>query len=413
MNRIESVFAGFLIIFFCVNSPASLAQADTDTCVSAQQVQSMIDAMRKQILEEVRAGASGTARDATVQTTMSTDAHENATTPFSEDSPKKAATAGDLYVAKLRDSVDESSVGTPEGAGGGAQSEFQLTATTDSTRASLRRDFSKSDPVARNFTVRSFVASAPIDKKSSSGANLATLDGLANGFEVSFNFDRLKVTTPDNANSGRELVKDCAALGISVSNDGDDCSSDDVIEAAQKAGNSEIRDRWMSKGRIVSRGYQIKIGRDDFSYYADDDLSKKQTSRVPWSIGGRLGTLGTNWYIGADVALQHTFKPAPSETACLIRDLDVVTECVSGSLAPPKGEKRYLVGVEGRRSFEHAAVGVRIQRDVKNGKWSAELPIFLFRDGDKVFNGGVRFAWTTTDKFIAGLFVGVPFKYGK
>lgn len=418
MNRVRLAAMGSSLIALCVCSWTALAQDTADSCVSAQQVQSMIDAMREKILEEVREGNLVSSKD-TQEHPIDGALHADDTNyPLAEDnieSSNDMASKGELITSSsaAKSAVMLTSVGSPEGTAGGAVSNFQLIATTDSTRASLRYDFSDSEPKTRTYTARSFVVSAPVDKKSESGTNLATLDGLANGFEISFNVDHISAGLGTPARRGRALVADCSMLGISipVENEKNSCDSDVVLNAAVAQNRVDIVDRWKPQGYSILTGFQLKVGRDEFSYYTDDELSKQRTSKVPWSVGGRLGVLGGGWYLGGDLALQHAFNPASSKTACIVHELDTAIECVTGALAPPKDEKRYLVGVEGRRSFKYAAVGVRVQRDVKNDEWRAELPIFLFRDGDKAFNGGVRFAWTTTDKFVAGLFVGIPFKY--
>src|SRR5690606_38918233 len=129
-------------------------------------------------------------------------------------------------------------------------------------------------------------------------------------------------------------------------------------------------------------------------------LSKEQVNRVPWSVGGRVGTLGAGWYFGGGLTFQQAYTAEPSKTACLIEAGETVAECETGSLAPPKNTTKYLAIVESRGAIGDVGVGIKLLRDFNNDEWGAEVPIFLFPSAKNILNGGVRFSSTTTEKFV-------------
>jgi hypothetical protein len=426
-NRVVRI--GFVFLFVTLASSA-FAQVDSGKCVSVEQVQAMMAdlrvSLRKEILEELDGRETGRASDSADQAKAPMIAHARndqvTTLVDTQDLAAAQEVENDEHIDSAEKAIRVSSVGSPEGAGGGAQSDFQIIATTDSTRASLKKEFSNSNSATGVYTTKSFVVSAPLDKKSETGTNLATLDGIASGFEVSFNFDRVskglslsrELSEMSRVDRILKLPEDCQSLGILIDNKKDTCNSDAVLDAATPRADPkqvEIFERWQPAERSLLTGYQLKIGQDDFNYYSAVDLSKQSATKVPWSVGGHVGVLGGSWYLGGALKLQQSYKAPSSRTACLLEPGELIAQCVTGSLAAPKDEKKYLAGLEGRRAFGDVGVGVRIQRDFKNDEWRAEVPIYLFRNEDKILNGGLRFGWTTTEKFVAGIFVGVPFRF--
>jgi hypothetical protein len=82
---------------------------------------------------------------------------------------------------------------------------------------------------------------------------------------------------------------------------------------------------------------------------------------------------------------------------------------VTGSFGAPKETEQHLISLSGRTEIAGAGVGFKITHDVKSGDSGVDLPIYLFKDDKRNLNGGLRFGWTNTDQFSAGLFVGSTF----
>jgi len=407
---------------FALAASNAFAQGASQSCVSTEQVQAMMAdlkvALRKELLAELRGETAHASASANVAETGKATGTWGAETSNSEATTPPPANAlaieYETSPAATQDAIRISTVGAVDDAGSDGRSTFQISANTDGTRASLKNDYSYSDPVNGTYTARSVVVSAPLDKKSQNGTNLATLDGLTSGFEISFNYDHFSKGPKRPRNPIGELRTDCEALGIEIDAKKESCNLYAVLDAAlprKTEAQKAVYAKHEPKHHSLLTGFQFKVGHDDFNYLGGATLSKQKVNRVPWSVGGRVGTLGAGWYFGGGLTFQQTYTAAPSQTACLIEAGDTVAECVTGSLAPPKNTKKYLAVVEGRGAIRDVGVGIKLLRDFNNDEWGAEVPIFLFRSEKNVLNGGVRFSWTTTEKFVAGIFVGVPFNY--
>jgi len=85
------------------------------------------------------------------------------------------------------------------------------------------------------------------------------------------------------------------------------------------------------------------------------------------------------------------------------------------SLKPSSSEpwSTHLATAEGRWLLDERAVNAKLIHDFKSDVWGVDVPVYLFPNKDGLLSGGLRFAWTDTDKFSAGIFVGVPFDFVK
>lgn len=206
-------------------------------------------------------------------------------------------------------------------------------------------------------------ATAPLDKKSGE-ATFASLSGLANGFSLGGSWKFSSVP--------RQVNRETSA--------------------------------WT---RVVS--LKASTGFDDFTYFTS--LSEREKDReMRWSLGASIGTSSPErkYYFGAGIDLQHAYKAQAPRVVCPL-STELTFECVQGAFGPPSSGYQRIAYVEARGSIMRRPVSLRVSHEFEEEITSADLPIYLLRNGDK-FTGGLRFGWLSDDsEFLVGVFVGKEF----
>ena len=328
---------------------------------------------------------------------------------------QRTVTAGEAL--RLTDTGLNSAPSTPKA------SDFQLIANGSGARVSLKVDRSSAEGDVRGsakYWSRSAVFSAPIDKDDEVGTGLVDLDGLTNGFELTYNATRIRTAPLGHLKIEGDsllfaMLEACRALGIA---DGK-CELSTLLQVAGersilpgKAGADAqaIAARYSVPGRAWLQGFRLKIGHDDYVHYDPSSLAKRTQDEVSWGAGVFTGILTGNAYYAAGIDYQRAYKGARSSVACPApSDGGSVVLCVNGALGPPSVTERHLLSAEGRWRFGDRALGVRAVHDFRNSNTGVDVPIYLFPDKDGLLTGGLRLGWTDEEKFYAAIFVGVPF----
>lgn len=327
--------------------------------------------------------------------------------------------------------------GPNDAATGPRGSSVQILTNNANSRVSLKLDFSSPAVDASGDGVvyaRSLVLSAPVNKKDSQGTNLFGLGGISNNFQMNLNLSRIRTDVLGSRNgTGNDLpllfmMPDaCRDLDIKLS----DCNYSTLLRVASSRARkgdadttpgygpdgrpmmkpSEILRLFSVPGHASVRGFRLKAGYDDFSFFDPQDLSKRSQGKVPWSAGVYLGRLSTSSYYAAGLDFQHEYRAASTGTACPSELEGPVVRCVTGALGAPTSAEEHLVWVEGRWLVRGRGVSATVVHDLKGDEWEVSVPIYLFPDAKDLLTGGIRFGWTSKDKFSGGIFVGVPFKF--
>ena len=308
-----------------------------------------------------------------------------------------------------------------------ATSNAQIVASNEGARASLKLDWSGGagdSNGAGAYWSRSLVFSAPVDKNDQMGTSLVGVDGLTNNFELTFNASRIRTEPLGNRpKDGRPLLftmrDDCILLGIPT----DECELSALLRVADIRGRDAADPRSSDAQRIAKdyvipsawvQGFRFKAGYDDFKFFDPMSLAKRTQDEVPWGVGVFFGKLSGSSYYAAGLDYQRTYKAADAATVCPAPQADApLTHCVDGPIGTPSSKEKHLATIEGRWLLGERAVSAKVVHDFKNDIWGVDLPIYLFPNKDGLLSGGLRFGWTDTDKFSAGIFVGVPFDFVK
>lgn len=259
-------------------------------------------------------------------------------------------------------------VSTADNAVQQGKSAIELVATTEGTSAVITlgtKADAEFDAVSRLIKKDgwNFTASAPLDK-SSGEATFASLNGLANGF----------------------------TLGVSRT-------------YSRTRGKSEKEPT--SWSRIF--GFNAEIGYDDFTYYTS--LTQKEKDReMHWSAGGSLGTSSPlrKAYFGAGFELQRAYESNKPRIVCPLTT-DTTFDCVQGSFGAPQRGYQRIAFVEARSALFDRPYNIRLAHDFASDRSSVDLPIYLLRNKQNKFTGGIRLGWNSDNDFIAGVFVGKEF----
>ena len=209
----------------------------------------------------------------------------------------------------------------------------------------------------------------------------------------------------------------CRELGIAM----DECDWSVLLRVARTkakdaadpnaAAAKRIAADFALTGRTWVQGFRLKAGYDDFTFYDAANLAKHTQDEVPWSTGVFAGVLSGTSYYSAGLDYQRSYKAATAGVACpAAAENSAVTLCVNGPLGAPTPKEKHLVTLEGRWLLGTRAVGAKLVHDFRNDHWGVDVPVYLFPNEKGPLSGGLRFGWTDTDKFSAGIFVGVPFK---
>jgi len=302
-------------------------------------------------------------------------------------------------------------------------SNFQISGGTDDTSASIRLASEKSymEGSTGIFSTTAWTMSAPLDKGGQGYTNIATLDGLSNGFRLAFNYSKFITTefrnpAQDDGTFTPAYLALCGDAGIDTKKSPEKCTRGAIQRGLENAGlQNRIRDldaqfegprawRW-------SYGYKASVGRDSFDYFVPTALTKATAIREPWGVGTFVSFVppGHESLFSASLEFQRSYKAAKSKVNCPASDGSAAVECVNGSIGGPQNKDKHLVALEYRSVMLDKGYSVRLTHDFRNDETGVDVPIYLVQDSAGKLNGGLRLGWTNTDKFTFGVFVGSAF----
>lgn len=246
---------------------------------------------------------------------------------------------------------------------------FEFVATTSGTEATITLS-GEEVPVGSphgpriNTNSWSLTATAPIDKETEE-ASFASLAGLANGLNLG-----------------------TAWKFSSVPRSTDTASSDWARTIAVKA----------------------NLGYDDFAYFSSL-TSKEKDREMRWSLGASYGTSSPSrgFYLGGGFDLKHGYKSQDKRIVCPL-STEETFDCVQGSFGPPSSGYGRTAYLEARWSVLARPVSLRVTHDFEDDTTSADLPVYLLRNKNDKFTGGLRFGWLSEEsELLVGVFVGKEF----
>lgn len=250
---------------------------------------------------------------------------------------------------------------------------------------------------------------APVD-----GGGEATpfsLLGLPQGATAKFAFNRLLWRGP-TASEQAQAVKLCADRGIPIA----DCTVR-KLEARKDGLAGRLADLEHLNDVPWFFGGDASIERASFKYLEKSTLASKSESHDALTVSGRVGfyssTLG---FVIGSYAFKDAFAAAGGATqVCQPIAGTQGTRCDAAVLGSPQEKQLHVVGLEVRRFMAStaAAIAASIQRDLKKGVTSVEVPVYFIRNATGTPVGGVRFGWRSDTKEVTAVaFVGAALGTG-
>jgi hypothetical protein len=302
-----------------------------------------------------------------------------------------------------------------EGTGNAAE----ITASTDSSNATIKLSHSLSSPSDNSFSTFTLTASAPIDK-GSDRTDLVTLDGLRNAFTLGTKFTWFKMSgrlnplnDPETAGLNDEICDELTRVYLMRTGSADDptCDTNNVKEYLPGR-YMEFRNLFIDpNGWLVSFGLEPKVGYKKFTFLDAVTLSKMSDSKEPWGIEAFVGFAPSRWQtlitVGANY--QSGFKDADNGILCPPSSGSSPVTCKTGPVGKPVSDDAELLYVELRHQLRLAGVSLKVTHDFKENLTGVDLPITFIKGQDGGLTGGIRVGWNNTSHWQAGIFVGKAF----
>jgi hypothetical protein len=310
----------------------------------------------------------------------------------------------------------------------------QLQATTNSNLATVSLGNGGSSAIVEGFNW-SLTLSSPITMGGSSdggssatNTDIATLNGLANGFSATlklYRFDFVGLGNGDAASDAivQKAVQACKTAGKITSDACDKLGMlqpDTAVQTYDKADfPAYVGPFFPGKYgvRAMTYGLQSAVGYNAFTFYNPRTLVKSSENSEPWSAGGFAGAvLATSpaypTMINVAANYQNAFTAQSSSTMCLSQTGGV--NCQTGSFGAPKHVEKMLLSLGSDTLVTIAGhpvgLGPQFTYDAIGHTVGIDFPIYFITNATGGLNAGISAGWTS-DKhdFSVGFIVGVPF----
>jgi hypothetical protein len=246
--------------------------------------------------------------------------------------------------------------------------------------------------------------SAPVDK-STDIADFTDLDGLAKDLVIGasrrwlFALDEEKVTAL--VDSFTDLCEDFAEIL-----EGEECTEWLVDREARS--NEALARSWRSikrKANRLSQAFTLqgKLSYNEYDYFTlnavEEDTEEYGLSlKGVYSIGVGAGR------VSLAVAAQRAYaeSKAKARSCAEVEGSETLETCKELPLGPPTRVDSLILQAQYRTQLGPIAVTPLATHDFELDVWGLELPVYLLRDEDKAFTGGIRFGWRSDDDELVG-----------
>jgi hypothetical protein len=152
-------------------------------------------------------------------------------------------------------------------------------------------------------------------------------------------------------------------------------------------------------------GLSAQIGRDDFDYLdlLQPQNEQKTASKKGYSLaaGAGRGFDELHTFLSISYRSSKSFKASDEVEVCQPHGAAGALTCSDAAIAPPKERRLSLLALESRSFFASFAVAPKIGYDFKVKKWRADVPLYLFRNDQGGFIGGLSTAWQEGERHLA------------
>lgn len=217
---------------------------------------------------------------------------------------------------------------------------------------------------------------------------------------------------------GAALCRVCQEQGVSLL----ECDPDNLRIVLQNRGRTEkeideaigdLGERLFGTATAWFWGLDGSVGRKERSFFEPTGAKSKE-DRLGHSLSLTGGLLLGSGHIYLKATEKRDFKDKQSATLCTPVSGSVLESCSSLPLGEADEVETTIASAEYRHFFPRLAISPSAQFDFEESIWGFQLPVFLTRDGNGKFTGGVRFAWRSDERdLITTVFVsrgleGVP-----
>lgn len=274
--------------------------------------------------------------------------------------------------------------------------------------------FSKDTQTPRGATNNwALKVSAPFNQAQNQTV-LASLAGLSGDIVASGSFSRFMWNISPQA-YGQALCQACQNAGIQ---DLLLCNEDDlarILREEERASEEEIEKRLNTFqralfGRVAGTvlGLESSVGRKERTFF-EPDATKKTEDRSGYSFSavGGLILQGLSPYLR--LTGKKDYKENDKATLCNPIAGSILENCTAQPLGEAKEVESLVLASEARIFFRGFALAPSAQYDFETKVWGFEAPLFLVRNTDGGFTGGLKLAWRSDqDDLAAAIFITKP-----
>ncbi|HLA63830.1 MAG TPA: hypothetical protein VK610_05350, partial [Rhodothermales bacterium] len=262
----------------------------------------------------------------------------------------------------------------------------------------------------RNASVFALTLSTPAAEDGPT--TFGTLEGLASDLKLAGSYTR-HFSGARRVNLGlvqRRQDAICQSVGIDLATES--CNDNLVRER----GGKEAQVLFLTTALLSPRIWTVTVegtgGYRRFEYLVAEEDTTVETPYLSGSASVTAGLISPFAFTYVQVRYENTLDAADPVERC-VASSGVYQSCEDIALGAPEraGE---LVLAMGRRFFVgRVALDPQVSIRLTDGLVGASLPIYLVRNGDGLFTGGVRFGWESDERdFAASVFVSAPLSLG-
>lgn len=316
----------------------------------------------------------------------------------------------------------------------GAAVELSASSDASSVAIKLARSVSEAAGQFGAYRTLALTASAPL-VSASRFSDIGTLDGFIGGSKLRLQFSRYtrRITEPDLHPAYQALVETTrAACRARLGAEAKDCAPPLISSQFVHDYAPELETPLLAMARMTpgpnprvdwsarAYGVELAVGYKKFEFLESGPVRKSDATRVPLSgkaFFSYLPDVRRNSLTGG-IEFQLAYKDASAGALCPGAAPGAELQCLTAPIGGPRRTEKLLLSGEYRHKLvfdEHGivptlAISLLGTYDALNDDFGVDLPVYLVNDPKNGLTGGVRFGYTTsTDDFVAGVFVGSAF----
>ncbi len=283
-------------------------------------------------------------------------------------------------------------------------------------------------------------------------AQIANLDGLANGTKLTLRFGRWSAYLPRDVPSAAMAIYERAqercrqvaasrdvvrrtALGedpsVAAVTQADEQRQNDMNECANPAGGSQNQiatylpswERRYINAFVPSDarhyGFELSVNRRRFEFVDPTTIADGAERHVQWSAKAfytqylRESVTAVTFSAG----YERSYKAARSAVFCPANPNNVVIRCTNASAGPPTLNEGLILSaglrhqLADRGILRNVAIAPQVTYDVLDETVGFDLPVYFLPNADGGLTGGIRFGYQSDrdNEFSVGIFIGAAF----